>query len=118
MIELIITIGLFSVGIYILILFYLSMGIIRTKTPVNDELLSVSVIVAAHNESQNIADCLDSLLKQDYPEQKMEISNHVLEDFTKEEEKEISEITNNISSSMSILIEKKLDLFSSKVNQA
>ena len=52
-----------------------------------------------------------------YPTEKIDVSNHVLEDFTKEEEGNIDFITNNIISSLSILIDGKLDLFSSKVNQ-
>ena len=73
MIELITTIGILSEVIYLLILLYLITGIIRTKTELTDEQPFVSVIVAAHNEAKNIAVCLDSLLNQDYPEEKMEI---------------------------------------------
>ena len=73
MIELITSIGILSVVIYLLILLYLITGIIRTKTELTDEQPFVSVIVAAHNEDKNIAVCLDSLLNQDYPEEKMEI---------------------------------------------
>ena len=73
MIELIIYIGTFSAMIYMLILLYLTIGIIRTKTEWTDEQPSVSVIIAAHNESQNIASCLDSILSQDYPHENIEI---------------------------------------------
>ena len=59
--------------IYLLILLYLIIGIIRTKTEQTDEQPFISVIVTAHNESQNIAACLNSILKQDYPHEKMEI---------------------------------------------
>ena len=72
-IELITAIGIFSALIYLLILLYLTIGIIRTKTEQTDEQPFVSVIVTAHNESQNIATCLNSILKQDYPHDKMEI---------------------------------------------
>ena len=44
-------------------------------------------------------------------------SEHVLDNFSENEEKYISDITNNIITSFSILIKKNLDLFSSKVNQ-
>ena len=62
-----------SAVIYLLILLYLITGIIRTKTELTDEQPFVSIIVAAHNESKNIASCVDSLLNQDYPHHKMEI---------------------------------------------
>ena len=73
MIELIIAIGMFSAVTYHLILLYLTIGIVRTKTELTAEQPFVSIIVAAHNEAKNIAVCLDSLLNQDYPEEKMEI---------------------------------------------
>ena len=40
-----------------------------------------------------------------------------LEDFKEDEEDKIKEITDNIVKSIPTLIEKKIDLFSSKVNQ-
>ena len=46
----------------------------------------------------------------------MEISDYVLQNFDEEEITEIEKILENITSSMPILIEKKLDLFSSTVN--
>ena len=46
----------------------------------------------------------------------MEISDYVLQNFDEEEITEIEKILENITSSMSILIKKKLDLFSSTVN--
>ena len=73
MVEVIIYIGTFSSVVYLLILIYLMIGIIRTRAKLTDEQPFVSVIVAAHNESQNIVACLDALLNQCYPEEKMEI---------------------------------------------
>ena len=73
MIELITNIGLLLAVMYLLILLYLIIGIIRTKTELTDEQPFVSVIVAAHNEDQNIKACLDALLNQDYSQEKMEI---------------------------------------------
>ena len=73
MIELITAIGLFSAVLYLLILLYLAIGIIRTNTEVTDKQTSVSIIVAAHNESLNIVACLDSILQQSYPKDKTEI---------------------------------------------
>ena len=73
MIELITTIGILSAMIYMLILLYLITGIVRTKTELTAEQPFVSIIISAHNESQNIAVCLDSILHQDYPEHKLEL---------------------------------------------
>ena len=49
--------------------------------------------------------------------QKKRVNNHVLEDFKEDEEEKIKEITQNIVEQIPTLIEKKIDLFSSKVNQ-
>ena len=48
---------------------------------------------------------------------KKSVNNHVLEDFKEDEEEKIKEITDNIVKLIPTLIEKKIDLFSSKVNQ-
>ena len=40
-----------------------------------------------------------------------------MEDFKEDEEERINEITENIVKQIPTLIEKKIDLFSSKVNQ-
>ena len=50
------------------------------------------------------------------PENKLSISDYVLNDFNEDEKEHIETITNNIIDSISILIDKKLDLFSSTVN--
>ena len=42
--------------------------------------------------------------------------DHVLKDFDDDEKVELENITKNITDSIAILIEKKLDLFSSTVN--
>ena len=47
---------------------------------------------------------------------KASVSDHVLKDFDDDEKLELEKITNNIVNSISILIDKKLDLFSSTVN--
>ncbi|MBA1339808.1 MAG: peptidyl-tRNA hydrolase, PTH1 family [Pelagibacterales bacterium] len=44
------------------------------------------------------------------------ITDHVLKDFDEEEMLELTKITKNITDSISILLDKKLDLFSSTVN--
>jgi PTH1 family peptidyl-tRNA hydrolase len=43
--------------------------------------------------------------------------DHVLDNFSVDEKQSIDDVTKNIAESLSILIKKKLDLFSSKVNQ-
>ena len=52
-----------------------------------------------------------------HPKQKKKVNNHVLEDFKEDEEEKIKEITENIVKQIPTLIDKKMDLFSSKVNQ-
>ena len=44
-------------------------------------------------------------------------AEHVLDNFSNDEKQIVEEVTNNIIESLSILIKKDLDLFSSKVNQ-
>jgi len=44
-------------------------------------------------------------------------ADHVLDDFSNEEKNDVDGITKNIIESLSFLIKKDLDLFSSKVNQ-
>tara|TARA_B110000444_G_C18633805_1_gene498134 strand:+ start:137 stop:706 length:570 start_codon:yes stop_codon:yes gene_type:complete len=44
------------------------------------------------------------------------VSDHVLKDFDDEEKIELEKITTNIINSLSILLDKKLDLFASTVN--
>ena len=44
-------------------------------------------------------------------------ADHVLDNFSKDEKQSVEEITKNIIGSLSILIKKNLDHFSSKVNQ-
>ena len=51
-----------------------------------------------------------------HPKDDIEVSDHVLQDFNEDEKVEISSITESITESLSILIDKKLDLFSSTVN--
>ena len=77
---------------------------------------------AGHNGIESI----DKFIGKDYsrvrigighPKQKKKVNNHVLEDFKEDEEDRIKEITENIVKQIPTLIEKKIDLFSSKVNQ-
>ena len=52
-----------------------------------------------------------------HPKEKRRVNSHVLEDFKDDEEERIKEITENIVKLVPTLIDKKIDLFSSKVNQ-
>ena len=76
---------------------------------------------AGHNGIASI----DKFIGKDYsrvrigigkPEKKIEISDFVLANFTDEEKEKLEVVINNIIESMPILIDKKLDLFSSTVN--
>jgi len=51
------------------------------------------------------------------PENNSEGSDHVLDNFSNDEKQHVEDITNNIIGSLSFLINKNLELFSSKVNQ-
>ena len=44
-------------------------------------------------------------------------AEHVLDNFSTEEQQSMEDVTKNIISSLSVLIKKDLDLFSSKINQ-
>ena len=77
---------------------------------------------AGHNGIASI----DKFIGKDYsrvrigighPKQKKKVNNHVLEDFKEDEEEKIKEITDSIVKLIPTLIDKKIDLFSSKVNQ-
>ena len=77
---------------------------------------------AGHNGIESI----DKFIGKDYsrvrigighPKSKKKVNNHVLEDFKEDEEEKIQQITNNIVELIPTLIEKKIDLFSSQVNQ-
>ena len=50
------------------------------------------------------------------PKENIEISDFVLQNFDEDEMLGIEKISNNITDSISLLVDKKLDLFSSTVN--
>ena len=50
------------------------------------------------------------------PKDNIEISDYVLQNFDDDEMTGLEKITNDITDSISILVDKKLDLFSSTVN--
>ena len=76
---------------------------------------------AGHNGIESI----DKFIGKDYsrvrigigkPESKISISDYVLNDFNDEEREKLENITENIITSLNILLDKKLELFSSTVN--
>ena len=76
---------------------------------------------AGHNGIESI----DKFIGKDYsrvrigigkPKTKAVVIDHVLKDFDEDEKIELEKITTNIIDSIPILIDKKLDLFSSTVN--
>ena len=76
---------------------------------------------AGHNGIESI----DKFIGKDYsrvrvgigrPNGKTAVNDHVLKDFNEEEKEKLKNITNNIINSLNILLDKKLDLFSSTVN--
>ena len=77
---------------------------------------------AGHNGIESI----DKFIGKEYsrvrigigkPKTKIDVSDHVLKDFDNDEMLELEKITGNITNSISLLIKKKLDLFSSTVNK-
>ena len=76
---------------------------------------------AGHNGIESI----DNFIGKDYSRVrigigkgngKTNVTNHVLKDFDEEEKIKLENITNNITDSLSILLDKKLELFSSTIN--
>ena len=76
---------------------------------------------AGHNGIASI----DKFIGKDYsrvrigigkPKNNIQIADYVLQNFDEEESIEIEKVSKDISDSISILVEKKLDLFSSTVN--
>ena len=76
---------------------------------------------AGHNGIASI----DKFIGKDYsririgigkPKGNIEVGDYVLQNFEDDEMTELEKITNNITETLSVLVEKKLDLFSSTVN--
>ena len=77
------------------------------------------------NAGHNGVASIDKFIGKDYsririgigkPQNKIEVADYVLQNFNEDEVIEIEKITKNIIDSISILLDKKLDLFSSTVN--
>ena len=76
---------------------------------------------AGHNGIESI----DKFIGKDYsrvrigigkPNDKVSVSDYVLNDFDDEEKLQLETLKNNIAENLAILIDKKLDLFSSTIN--
>ena len=76
---------------------------------------------AGHNGIESI----DKFIGKEYsrvrigigkPNEKISVSDYVLKDFDDEEKQELETLKNNITKNLAILIDKKLDLFSSTIN--
>ena len=87
----------------------------------------VIVKFGGSNAGHNGIESIDKFIGKDYsrvrigigrPERKSMVTEHVLDNFTDDEENSITEVTNNIVEYLPVLIDKKLNLFSSKVNQS
>ena len=76
---------------------------------------------AGHNGIESI----DKFIGKDYsrvrigigkPNDKIAVSDYVLKDFDDDEKEQLETLKDNITKNLAILIDKKLDLFSSTVN--
>ena len=86
----------------------------------------IKVKFGGGNAGHNGIESIDKNIGKDYSRIRIGIGRpknnstgveYVLDNFANEEKKDIEEVNNNIINSLSILINKDLDLFSSKVNQ-
>lgn len=67
------TTGLVLITLYILFVLSLYFGMGRIPSNPNTKKYRVSIVVAARNEEENIADCIYALVNQDYPQDLLEI---------------------------------------------
>ena len=92
---------------------------------VYQEFGKVKAKFAGSSAGHNGIESIDKFIGKDYsrvrigigrPKTKADVSDHVLKDFDEDEMLQLEKITDNIINSISILLDKKLDLFSSTVN--
>ena len=90
------------------------------------DLGKVKVKFGGNSAGHNGIDSIDKNIGKNYsrvrigigrPENNSTGADHVLDNFSNDEKQNVSEVTKNIIESLSILINKDLDLFSSKINQ-
>jgi PTH1 family peptidyl-tRNA hydrolase len=87
----------------------------------------VTVKFGGSSAGHNGIESIDKFIGKDYsrvrigigrPERKDAVIEHVLDNFTDDEESSITKLTKNIVENLPVLIDKKLNLFSSKINQS
>ena len=86
----------------------------------------VKVKIGGSSAGHNGIDSIDKNIGKNYSRIRIGIgrpkndstgTDHVLDNFSDDEKQKVEEVTNNIIESLSVLINKDLDLFSSKINQ-
>ena len=86
----------------------------------------VKVKFGGRNAGHNGIDSIDKNIGKNYsrvrigigrPKKNSTGADHVLDNFSNDEKGNVEEVAKNITESLSILINKDLDLFSSKINQ-
>ena len=91
------------------------------------ELGKVTVKFGGSSAGHNGIESIDKFIGKDYfrvrvgigrPEKKEMVTDHVLDNFTDDEENSITKSTKNIVEYLPVLIDKKLSLFSNKINQS
>ena len=102
-----------------------AMNVIVFHDDLDVELGKIKAKFGGSDAGHNGIASIDKFIGKDYsrvrigigkPKNKMEISDYVLQNFDDEEIMGVEKISKNITESLSILVEKKLDLFSSTVN--
>ena len=90
------------------------------------DLGKVKVKFGGSSAGHNGIDSIDKNIGKNYsrvrigigrPKRNSTGADHVLDNFSSDEKNNVEEVTKNIIDSLSILIDKDLDLFSSKINQ-
>ena len=90
------------------------------------DLGKVKAKIGGGNAGHNGIDSIDKNIGKNYSRVRIGIGrpkknstgvDHVLDNFSGDEKQNVEKVTNNIIDSLSILINKDLDLFSSKINQ-
>ena len=86
----------------------------------------IKVKFGGSNAGHNGIDSIDKNIGKNYsririgigrPKKNSEGADHVLDNFSNDEKENVEKVNKNITESLSILINKDLDLFSSKINQ-
>ncbi len=90
------------------------------------DLGKIKTKIGGGNAGHNGIDSIDKNIGKNYSRVRIGIGrpkknsagvDHVLDNFSGDEKQNVEKVTNNIIDSLSVLINKDLDLFSSKINQ-